>query len=66
VASDRSGKNKNQTAAERALMAEALSGKTCGKCGKDVKLKDLIHVKSISLGSRARALVPYHRACYTF
>lgn len=64
MANDRSGKNKNQTAAERALLAEALSGKVCGKCGKEVKIKDLIHVKSLSLGTREKSLVPYHRACY--
>ena len=64
VANDRSGKNKNQTAAERALLQEALSGKVCSKCGKEVKIKDLIHVKSLSFGTRSKALMPYHRACY--
>ena len=44
-------KNKNQTAAERAALAEALSGKTCTKCGQTVKIKDLVHVKRISYAS---------------
>jgi hypothetical protein len=58
-------KNKNQTAAERATLAEALSGHTCSKCGKDVKLRDLLNVRSISFQTRRKAIVTYHRACYT-
>ncbi|MBI2939834.1 MAG: hypothetical protein HYY04_05290 [Chloroflexi bacterium] len=78
MANDRTGKNKNQTAAERALLTDALSGKVCAKCGKEVKIKDLVHVKSVPL-SRSngngngnghhngnRGLQSYHRACYTF
>lgn len=69
-------KNKNQTAAERAALAEALSGKTCTKCGQVVKIKDLVHVKQISFGSNGTngsngtsgrtTLSPFHRLCYTF
>ena len=59
-------KNKNQTAAERAALAEALSGKSCTKCGQNVKLKDLLHVKRISFIDSRKELVPFHRGCYTF
>jgi hypothetical protein len=58
-------KNKNQTAAERAALAEALSGQKCTKCGKDVKLKDLLNVKHISFQTRRKEMMTYHRACYT-
>ncbi len=57
-------KNKNQTAAERAVAAEKLSGRKCAKCGQDVKLKDLMNVKQMSFGSGRREVVSYHRACY--
>ncbi len=58
-------KNKNQTAAERALANEKLSGKRCAKCGQDVKVKDLVNVKQMSFGSGKRELLSYHRACYS-
>ncbi len=58
-------KNKNQTAAERALANEKLSGRKCAKCGQDVKLKDLMNVKQVSFGAGRREVVSYHRACYS-
>jgi hypothetical protein len=56
-------KNKNQTAAERGLANEKLSGKICSKCGQGVKLKDLVNVKQVALGGKG-GIVSYHRACY--
>lgn len=56
--------NKNQTAAERALLTEALSGKQCCKCGKDIKIKELLNVKQLSLESGQKSMMSYHRACY--
>ncbi len=56
--------NKNQTAAERALATEVLSGKQCCKCGKDIKIKDLLNVKQLALGTGQKAMMSYHRACY--
>ena len=58
-------KNKNQTAAERAVLSEKLSGRKCVKCGQDVKIKDLMNVKQLSFASNRREVVSYHRACYT-
>ncbi|MBI3980048.1 MAG: hypothetical protein HY331_17890 [Chloroflexi bacterium] len=58
-------KNKNQTAAERAAANDRLSGKSCTKCGKDVKIKDLLHVRQVSLATRQKQVLAYHRACYT-
>ena len=58
-------KNKNQTAAERAAFAESLSGHQCAKCGKDVKLKDLLNVKMVSFQTRRKEIISYHKACYT-
>jgi len=58
-------KNKNQTAAERALANEKLSGRKCAKCGQDVKLKDLMNVKQMSFSTGRREVVSYHRACYS-
>lgn len=57
-------KNKNQTAAERSVLAERLSGKKCSKCGQEVKLKDLMNVKQVTIGSARAHVVSYHRACY--
>ena len=57
-------KNKNQTAVERAVAAEALSGKRCTKCGEEVKLRDLLNVKQVSFVNGRKQLAPYHRACY--
>jgi len=58
--------NKNQTAQERAAATEALSGKKCFKCGKDIKLKELLNVQQVGLGNGGRrTLVSYHRACYS-
>ena len=60
-------KKKNQTAVERAQASEALSGKSCQKCGNDVKIKDLVNVRQISFADGgARKVVPYHRNCYTY
>lgn len=56
-------KNKNQTAAERALANEKLSGRTCAKCGQEVKIKDLVNVKQMAFGGKG-GIVSYHRACY--
>ena len=58
--------NKNQTAVERAQAAEILSGKKCSKCGKDIKLKDLMSVKQVSMETGAKVIAPDHRACYSF
>ncbi len=58
-------KNKNQTAAERALANEKLSGRKCAKCGQDVKLKDLVNVKPMTFGGGKREVLSYHRACYS-
>ncbi len=58
-------KNKNQTAAERALLAERSSGHKCFKCGQDVKLKDLVNVQQVSFATNKKGIVTYHRACYT-
>lgn len=57
--------NKNQTAQERAAATEALSGKTCVKCGKDIKLKELLNVQQVSLQTGRKQLVSYHRTCYS-
>ncbi len=56
--------NKNQTAAERAQAAEILSGKLCTKCGKDIKLKELLNVKQMCFQSNQKSVMAYHRACY--
>lgn len=56
--------NKNQTAAERALATEALSGKVCCKCGKEIKLKELVNVKQLCFSTSQKAMMSYHRACY--
>lgn len=58
--------SKNQTAAERAVAAEALSGKSCAKCNLDIKMKDLINVKQVDHGTGRKVTVPYHRKCYGF
>lgn len=57
--------NKNQTAAERALLTEALSGKQCCKCGKDIKIKELLNVKQLCFQSGTKSVMSYHRACYS-
>ena len=60
-------KNKNQTAVERAQATEVFCGKLCAKCGKEVKLKDLLNVRQLSLAdSGSRKVVSYHRNCYTY
>jgi len=59
-------KNKNQTAAERAALAEALSGKSCTKCGQNIKIKDLVHVRQVHFDARRKEMVAYHRVCYAF
>jgi len=56
--------NKNQTAAERALATEALSGKVCCKCGKEIKIKELVNVRQLCFGSSQKTMLAYHRACY--
>jgi hypothetical protein len=58
-------KNKNQTAAERALAADRGSGRLCTKCGQEVKLKDLVNVQQLSFATNKRAIVSFHRNCYT-
>ncbi len=58
--------NKNQTAAERAAAAEVLSGKKCKKCGKDIKVKELINVRQIMAETGQTSMMSYHRACYQF
>jgi hypothetical protein len=58
--------SKNQTAAERAVAAEATSGKICTKCSSEIKLKDLINVKQVDHGSGRKLTVAYHRKCYGF
>jgi hypothetical protein len=56
--------NKNQTAQERAALTEALSGKKCSKCGKDIKIKELLNVQQVSVETGRKSLAAYHRACY--
>lgn len=58
--------NKNQTAAERAAAAEALSGRMCSKCGKDIKIKELLNVRQIVAETGKSSIMSYHRACYQF
>jgi len=58
-------KNKNQTAAERALANDRLSSKKCVKCGQPVKIKDLMNVKQLTFGGGRKDVLSYHRACYT-
>ncbi|MHB1133017.1 MAG: hypothetical protein ACYC4L_11585 [Chloroflexota bacterium] len=58
--------SKNQTAAERAVAAEAMSGKICAKCNAEIKLKDLVNVKQVDHGSGRNLMVAYHRKCYGF
>jgi hypothetical protein len=59
------GKNKNQTAAERAVIAQKFSGHNCTKCGEPIQKKDLLIVKSLSLTkSKGNGINPYHRGCY--
>jgi hypothetical protein len=58
-------KNKNQTAVERAIANERLSGKRCAKCGQEVKIKDLVNVKQMTFGSGRREVLSYHRDCYS-
>lgn len=58
--------NKNQTAAERAMLAEASSGKACAKCNEDIKIKDLVNVKQLDHGTGRKVTVSYHRKCYGF
>ena len=58
-------KNKNQTAAERALASERSSGRRCTKCGQEVKLKDLVNVQQVSFATNKRAIASFHRVCYT-
>ncbi|MCL4465522.1 MAG: hypothetical protein M1389_05755 [Chloroflexi bacterium] len=60
-----SGKvSKNQTAAERAVAQEIGSGKVCAKCSTEIKLKDLINVKTVDHGTGRKVMVAYHRKCY--
>ena len=61
-----SSPSKNQTAAERALAQEALSGRVCQKCGKDIKIKDLLTVKQVTMETRRRSIATYHRHCYSY
>jgi hypothetical protein len=58
--------SKNQTAAERAVLAEASSGKVCSKCSSDIKMKDLVNVKQMDQGTGRKLTVSYHRKCYGF
>ncbi len=58
--------NKNQTAAERSAAAEAMSGKTCTKCSKDIKIKELLNVRQMVAETGRSSIVSYHRACYQF
>lgn len=58
--------SKNQTAAERAVLQEATSGKMCAKCNAEIKIKDLINVKQIDHASGRKGTVAYHRKCYGF
>lgn len=58
--------NKNQTAAERAAAQEALSGRMCSKCGKDIKIKELVNVRQIVAESGKSSINSFHRACYQF
>ena len=58
--------SKNQTAAERAVLAEASSGKECSKCSTDIKIKDLVNVKQVDHGTGRKITVSYHRKCYGF
>ncbi|MDA8218120.1 MAG: hypothetical protein M0Z94_10945 [Dehalococcoidales bacterium] len=58
--------SKNQTAAERAAAAEATSGKMCAKCNTEIRLKDLINVKTVDHGTGKKITVAYHRKCYGF
>ncbi len=58
--------NKNQTAAERAAASEALSGKCCAKCGKDIKIKELVNVRQIVGETGRSSITSFHRACYQF
>ena len=62
-----SGKvSKNQTAAERAVASEMSSGKVCAKCSAEIKLRDLINVKSVDHSTGRKAMMAYHRKCYGF
>lgn len=58
--------SKNQTAAERAVAAEAATGKVCAKCSDVIKIKDLINVKQVDHSTGRKATVAYHRKCYGF
>ncbi len=56
--------SKNQTAVQRATAAEVFSGKTCGRCGEPIKVKDLVNVKQVDHGTGRKGTVAYHRNCY--
>lgn len=58
--------SKNQTAVQRAVAAQAGTGKRCEKCGEDIKLKDLVNVKQIDHATGRKVTAAYHRACYGF
>ncbi len=58
--------SKNQTAAQRAIAQEVLSGKRCSQCGQEVKLKDLVNVKQVDHASGRTITAAYHRKCYGF
>ncbi len=58
--------SKNQTAAERAAAQEASSGKVCAKCNTEIKIKDLVNVKTVDHGTNRKVTLAYHRKCYGF
>jgi hypothetical protein len=56
--------SKNQTAAQRAVAQSVDSGKTCGRCGEPIKVRDLLNVKTIDSTSGRKTTAAYHRHCY--
>lgn len=58
--------SKNQTAAERAVAAEATTGKICARCNEEIKIKDLVNVKTVDHGTGRKVMLAYHRKCYGF